>query len=330
MDFIAVDNNGKELGNITSIKEADIEIGDTNTFELTFSSSDWEESDELPTIDYFYSDVGEIGGFIRKIKVMTASKKVKASGYTWRGYLDKKVIVPPDGSTHRIVSGDANEVIRELLADGFGNIIKASDEVAGINIDSYKFRYCTLLGGLTSMLASVDAKLHIRYVPKKTEEGSGYIELYAAPFGDYSSKIEFSEDGRINLTATDDRMGINHLICLGSGTGLKRMVHHLYVDDKGKISDTQFYTGLDEMTEIYDYSSVESEEDLISSGKDRLRDRKNSQSIEVTADDIDLDVGDIVTGREAITGIDFKVEVKRVIYKIDTDGNLTKEYQVGK
>lgn len=333
MEFTAVGTNKKELGRISNIKSADIEIGDTNTFELTFLSEEWLNADELNGIDYFYCAGEEVGGMIRKLKVMTEKGQVKASGLTWRGNLGVKVIQPPTGEAYRIVSGEANAILRELIDDEFDGLIKGSTEVSDFTITSYPFaRYCTLLEGLEAMLAKVGAKLRIRYQESKMVDGTlqrGYAEVSAVAVNDYSNKIEFSKDGRIHLTAKDNRMGVNHLICLGQGELTDRLVVHLYVGQDGSIMDTQYYTGIEEVCETYEYTSEEDADELASQGTKRLNENKNSRSIELTADDIDVELGDIVGGEEEITGISMKTSIIRVIYKINSDGILSKQYKVG-
>lgn len=333
MEFTAVDSSGRELGIIQNIKQADIEIGDTNTFELVFLRDEWLSSDELPTIDYFCCYGQEIGGRIKKIKVLTEKGQVKASGYTWRGNLAKKIIEPPEGEAYLVVSGDANEILSSLIDGEFDGLIVASGENSGFTIKSYQFnRYCTILDGISSMLASVRAKLQIQYVPSKEAGGvmeKGYVEISAVPINDYSDKVEFTNEGRIHMTATDDRTGVNHLICLGKGELTERTVIHLYVDQNGTVGQTQYYTGIDEITETYDYSSVESEEELLESGTKKLNELKNTRSIEISPDDIEVDIGDIVGGKEEITGIEMKTSIIRIIYKINNNGTLTKQYKVG-
>ena len=64
-----------------------------------------------------------------------------------------------------------------------------------------------------------------------------------------------------------DKMGINHLICLGLGELKNRTVIHLYADANGVISRTQTQFGSDEVTNVYDYAGAETE-NLIKSGTD--------------------------------------------------------------
>lgn len=333
MEFVAVDSLGKELGILKNIKQADIEIGDTNTFELVFLKDEWVNSDIYPNMDYFFVSGSEIGGRCKKIKVLTEKSQVKISGYTWRGNLAKKIIKPPEGEAYRVVSGDANEILRSLINDRFSGLILASSEESGFAIKSYQFsRYCTMLDGINAMLSSVGAKLQIIYISSKEVGGTiekGYVEVSAVPINDYSESVEFSDEGRIHLTATDDQTGVNHLICLGKGELTERTVIDLYVDSQGNISTEQHYYGLDEIAQTYDYSSVESEEELYKSGVEKLKELRSNQSIEMSPEDIDVELDDIVGGKESITGIEMSVKIKRIIYKINTNGTLSKEYKVG-
>lgn len=332
MEFTAVDSSGRELGIIQNIKQADIEIGDTNTFELVFLRDEWLSSDELPTMDYFCCYGNEIGGRIKKIKVLTEKGQVKVSGYTWRGNLNKKIIEPPLREAYLIVSGEANEILSSLVDDEFDGMIVASKEVSEYTIKSYQFnRYCTMLDGISSMLASVGAKIKLQYIPRKEVGGvmeKGYVEISAVPIMDYSD-MDLTTEGRIHMTATDDQTGVNHLICLGKGELQERTVVHLYVNHFGNICEDQFYTGMDEITETYDYSSVESYDELVASGKKKLGELKSKRSIEISPDDIDVDIGDIIGGKEDITGIEVATSIIRIIYKINTNGTLTKQYKVG-
>lgn len=333
MEFTAVDQDNKDLGKIKSIKQADIEIGDTNTFELVFLSDDWVASDELATIDYFCCEGQEIGGKIRKLKVLTEKGQVKASGYTWRGNLAKRIIEPPEGGAYLIVGGEANTVLATLINGCFDGFIIASQADSGFSIGSYQFaRYCTMLEGITDMLASVGAKIKIQYIGSKNVNGEiqrGYVEVSAVPIQDYSDKIEFSTEGRIHMTATDDKSGVNHLICLGKGELTERLVVHLYTDQDGNVTTSQYYTGMEEICETYEYNSVESADELTASGTKKLDELKNKRSIEISPDNIEVDIGDIVGGKEMITGIEMKTHIVRIIYKINNNGTLTKQYKVG-
>lgn len=86
---------------------------------------------------------------------------------------------------------------------------------------------------------------------------------------------------------------------------------------------------MDEITEIYDYSTAETLEDLISYGTARLKERANYKKLEISLNEIDAQIGDIVGGRERITGISLKKQIQNIILKIDGKGRLKITHKVG-
>ena len=89
----------------------------------------------------------------------------------------------------------------------------------------------------------------------------------------------------------NNQRDINHMICLGKGELKDRLVIDLYVDQNGKIGQTQFFQGVDEIADIYDSSSSEYE-DLLKGGTERLEKAKNSieydLTLETLEDEIDI------------------------------------------
>lgn len=86
---------------------------------------------------------------------------------------------------------------------------------------------------------------------------------------------------------------------------------------------------MDENEEIYDNNNAE-EEELISDGTKRLKERMNFKKFEVNVfDNIeqDLQIGDIIGGRDYITGISVK---KKIVGKILTikEGVENIEYRI--
>lgn len=331
MELIAVGADGK-LGTL-NVRALDVDIGKTNDFELTFSASDW-GSDFLAQADHWYAyGYAEIGGRILSIQSSTATKQVKLTGPTWRGMMEKKIIEPDAGMDYKIVSGDANDILREIIGQRFGSFFQVPSTKSGITIKSYQFkRYCTLLDGLVEMLYTQNAKLEIQYTPGHYDSGvytAGCVYVRTVPIIDYSDTIEYSQDGKIDFTAKDYRAGVNHLICLGTGELAERQVIHLYADTSGTISKTQTIFGVDEVAAVYDYSSAESLEELEKGGIQRLRELSNYKSLKIGLNEIEAQIGDIVGGEEQITGIAMKTQITNIIVKIDTKGKLTITHKVG-
>lgn len=331
MELIAVGANG-ELGTL-NVRALDVDIGKTNDFELTFSASDW-DNDFLAQADHWYAyGYAEIGGRILSIQSSTGTKQVKLTGPTWRGMMEKKIIEPDAGMDYKVVSGDANDILREIIGQRFGSFFQVPNTKSSITIKSYQFkRYCTLLDGLVEMLYTANSKLEIQYIPGHYDSGIytvGCVSVRAVPIIDYSDTIEYSQDGKIDFTAKDYRAGVNHLICLGTGELAERQVIHLYADTSGTVSKTQTIFGVDEVAAVYDYSSAESLEELEKGGIQRLRELSNYKSLKIGLNEIEAQIGDIVGGEEQITGISMKTKITNIIVKIDTKGKLTITHKVG-
>ena len=254
----------------------------------------------------------EFGGVLEYLQMGNMSDVVTRKGYTWRGLLAKGVITPPTGSDYKIVSGDANAVLASLLSGFMGGFFHVPAEASGITIDNYKFPlYCDYLEGITGMLQEYGGKLLIS-ADKPAASNGIIITAQAAKRVTIGDK--YSSDYPVNLTYTDDGMGINHLICLGPGELQNRTRVDLYVQEDGTIGTTQFYTGFKERTELYNYSNSESESNLITYGKRRLKERMSKRSLTLNNADVDGDIGDLVYGY--MNGIGTTAPISRKILTV--------------
>lgn len=120
------------------------------------------------------------------------------------------------------------------------------------------------------------------------------------------------------------------MICLGRGELEDRTVVHLYADESGNISRTQTIIGLDEVAEVLDYPSAESEEELIKSGTERLQELLDSTDISVDCNETEdlYNVGDMVSAYDEATGIAITAEVTKKIVTI-SNGRTIIQYKVG-
>lgn len=317
MDLIYSDSNGKELGFLKNGYSLDLDIGKTNDFEITCKSEE-----KIMDFDYrIYINHTEYGGVIRGIRVDTGLNKLSYYGQTWRGILDNYVIAPGNGEDYVTVSGNTSDIIRTLIR-GFGlSTVYSVGDCDGI-ITRYQFdRYCTLLSGITKMLNSVGYRLSISCI-------SGEVTLTPAKIADYSETIEYSRDGNVDFKIDDNRNGINHLICLGKGELKERQVINLYLQSDGTIDKTQYYEGLEEHAAVYDYSAVESLDELEKSGRERFVEMLSNQTLEMSVDEINVELGDKVGGRERLTGISIVRPITQKIVKI-SNGKLQISYTVG-
>lgn len=320
---------GSDLCDILPVMNAyiDIAVGNSeNNFEIKINRQKWESRMTFGNVLYVKNT--EYGGIIGEINTSTSEGAVSLIGYTWRGILDKKIIQPPTGHAHKKVSGELNKVIGSLISEHFDAYFVVSQKDTGIDVNNYQFeRYCTLLYGIEKMLKSVNYRLQIKYMQQ--EHGQpGYIEIAAVPIVDYSQQIELSQDSRLNFTFKNIKNGVNHLICLGKGELQDRQVVHLYVQKNGSIGTTPYYTGLQEIAGTYEDTSSEAAE-LQEKGIEKLQELMNSTafSMDVEKLNIDLEIGDVVGGRDYITGMYTAKPVVKKIYRLD-NGKETLEYEL--
>ena len=300
-ELILADPAGNEVRAILDA-EVDLEIGEVNEFEITVSRVGFE--DTIPQKSRIFVPDTEYGGLIRRIRTSTSMNTVTMGGYTWRGLLEKKIIQPDAGQDYATATGELNAVLWGMVEPEFDGLFVASTEDTGVEVSGYQFeRYCTLHDGLQKMLKSVGYKLHFEY--KQGEQGAaGYVEISAVPIVDYSDQIELSGDMRLNFIARQVNDGVNHLICLGDGELKDRIVLHLYVQADGSIGTTPYYTGEDEIADVYDFPSADAES-LETYARDYFPQLQSYKSFEMDLEALDLDVeiGDTIGGRDYITGI---------------------------
>lgn len=324
MELRIADKNGLEIAELSAF-QLDSDTNGEKTVEVTVPAQKWESYMTFGT--RVYVPETEIGGLIGQLYTDTATNTVSLMGRTWRGVLNSKIIVPPSGSNYYRISGELNQCISELIGARFGNLIQVSSEYT-VTVTSFKFpRFCTLLEGIEKMLKSVGYRLNIVY-HAGDPNGAGHLEIGAVPAVDYSEQIELSQDSRLNFTLYDIRNGVNHLICGGKGELDSRTIINLYVQPDGSIGTTQYYTGLDEIEYFYENTSTETEE-LEDQAKETLQGMMNRKEFQMNVEALDLDVsiGDIIGGRDYITGNYLKKPVENIILTIQ-DGIISKEYTV--
>lgn len=271
---------------------------------------------------FIYMEGTEYGGIVDAKNAITNSESIKYMGRTWHGVMNSKVIQPDAGENYLVVSGDANDILSMLIVRlGLSELFTAKKEASGIDIQNYKFRrYCKGYDGAADMLSANGAKLKIVWKNQT-------VELSAVPIDDYSKN---PVDGDTTmLTVEQHKNKVNHLVCLGKGELAEREVIHLYADQNGNICDTQFYTGVDEVTDIYENSNTE---DLRSDGVKRFKELLDSDKAEITLpanDVLTYDIGDIVEASDVKTGVSAKASVTQKIVRIN-NGAISTEYKTGR
>ena len=307
MELILTDERYNDVRRLT-FSNADFDIGSANDFELI-----------LPLED-FKPDI-KCGGIITGRETNTDDRTVKLTGSTWRGMLGNRIIEPPAGSAYRVISGELNAVIGELINSMYGSLIVASEVDTGITV-KYQFdRYTTVLAGLQKMLKQVGYKLHIEYVQ---QEGgaAGYAAVSAVPIIDYSQRIELSQDSRVNFTIGINNGTVNHLICLGKGELEQREVIHLYLQRNGEISSEKAYFGVDEIAAVYENSNSD---DLKADGLEHYEELLQGTSLSMNVESLGIEgveIGDIIGGRDYVTGMQIKKPLAGMIITANSQTSI--------
>ena len=312
----------------TNSERVDQGVLSAYAFDLSFGASENDFALVIGTaeamLDYgsvIYMEGTEYGGIVDAKQARTNSESITYIGRTWHGLLNSKIIEPDSGENYCVVSGDANAILSLLIARmGLTELFTAKKETAGIDISNYQFhRYCKGYDGIADMLSDNGAKLKIAWKNQT-------VELSAVPIDDYTKNP--IDGDTTTLTVEQHETKVNHLVCLGKGELAEREVIHLYVDQNGNIGDTQYYIGVDEVTEKYENSNTE---DLRSDGVKRLKELRDNDKAEITLpenDALTYDIGDIVEASDVQTGVSATASVTQKIVRIN-NGAISTEYKTG-
>lgn len=328
MDLIYMTADKEDIG-VLQEYELDLEIGGENDFECTLAA----KAHCCHEGYFLYIEGTEYGGVIDSIQSDTGTKDVTYSGRTWHGILGSKIIIPLQGTDasksgvtlkttdskgaslinrYLIVSGDANDCIQYIIDRiGLSDMFAAPGTASGFTINQFQFnRYTDAYKGLQKMLASAGLKLHLEY-------RDGKVIVSAQDRYDYAEDDSFDSD-MLDFRVAKNYKTVNHLICLGSGELEKRMVIHLYADTEGNISQTQTQFGFDEYCAVYDFSAVESEEELLQYGTDELQSMWKQDELSIDFDEAmdAYDVGDIVGAADVVTGVEISSIITKKIVTI--------------
>lgn len=306
----------KELGVIQNANIM-VDTNKTKEFSIQIARCNWNKDFTFSNLVYVPDT--EFGGEIGEILTDTTLDYVELKGITWRGMLEYKVIEPPDGNDYKVVSGELHTVMKEMIEPEFDGLFVVSGELTNVSVNEFRFeRYCTLLAGIAKMLKSVGYKLQLT---RRRERGrSGYVLVEAVPIIDYSTQIELSKDCRLNYTMDDKRNGVNHLIVTGKGELQERNVFHLYMWPDGSIQTEQYYTGRKERAKVYENTSTETTE-LQVQAEEKLKSLANKKTFKMDVEKlgINVSIGDIVGGRDYLTGLYAAKQIENITYSIIND-----------
>lgn len=322
MELIYTDAQWHDLAVVAGC-ELDCEFGpgSRNSWQLECPADD---APAMSDGSLLYCDGGEVGGVVDGIAPDTGEGTVTFSGRTWHGVLDGNLIAPAAGQDYKTVDGEANAAIGSLIGEmGISDLFAADPADSGVRV-SHQFGRPAATGyqGLVDMLAGSGAKLRTRF-----DSASRKCVLSAAPKGDYST--EELDGDRISVKIERDWRPVNHLACFGSGELKDRIRLDLYADESGNVSKTQSIFGAKHRGAVYDYSSADAEA-LEKDGRKKLEELQAADEIQVTLpDDSEYEIGDVVGGREPVTGIYTTATLTRKTVLIDGDGETDVRYEAG-
>ena len=289
---------------------------DENDFELTVDRL-------IDAGSYVYFDGGECGGVVDSLKdsLKDGRSTLTYGGRTWHGMLANKILEPDKGKDYLTVSGNASTILGALLSRvSLTPLFKAVVPPSGdVSIKSYQFeRYVDAYTGVCAMAKANGLKLKVAY-------RSGHVETWLETAGDYGNDID---SDLLDFDASRTWRKPNHMIGLGKGELGNRIVSHWYADSKGNVTQTQTFKGLDEIAQVYDYSSAEADE-LAKNTKKKLQDLQSEGEVKVTVHEdsgIVFDVGDTVTARDNLTGITVNATISKKIVKV-SGGVMSVDYE---
>ena len=306
------------VGDVREIEEFELDLAfgsDENALKLEARAGEAPEEGQ-----FVFIDATEYGGVIDQASYEAgreATGSILCKGRTWHGILAGKRLLPDSGSGYLSVSGKAGEVLASLVERmGLSGLFSAAADDTAV---SYTFeRFCDGYSGLKALAKANGRKVSMR-------RRGGKVELSLPPVVDYANKVD---SDLLDFKLTSVHRCVNHLVCAGTGELEDRAVVHFYADAAGNVSHTQSLFGVDEISALYDYSNAD-EEKLEEEGRKKLQEYQTQGSVEVDAhDDIDVDVGDVISARDNAHGRTVSAEVAKKIVKVSR-GVATYSYEVG-
>ena len=306
------------IGDIREIEEFELDIAygsDENALKLEARAGDAPEEGQ-----FVFIDGTEYGGVVDQASYEAgreATGSILCKGRTWHGILAGKRLLPDSGSGYLSVSGKAGDVLASLIERmGLSGLFSAASDDTAV---SYTFdRFVDGYSGLKAMAKANGRKVSMR-------RKGGKVEISLPPAVDYANKVD---SDLLDFTLTSVHRCVNHLVCAGTGELENRAVVHFYADAAGNVSHTQSLFGVDEISALYDYSNAD-ESKLEEEGRKKLQEYQTQGSVEVEAhDDIDVDVGDVISARDNAHGRTVTATVVKKIVQVSR-GVATYSYEVG-
>ena len=310
--------NDSALGDVRELSDFELDLAfgiDENEFSLECTAAYAPEEGQ-----FVFIDGTEYGGVVDQASYEAgreATGSILCKGRTWHGILAGKRLLPDSGSGYLSVSGKAGDALAALIERmGLSELFSAASDDTSV---SYTFdRFVDGYSGLKAMAKANGRKVAMR-------RKGGKVEISLPPVVDYANKVD---SDLLDFTLTSVHRCVNHLVCAGTGELENRAVVHFYADETGNVSHTQTFFGVDEICALYDYSNADADK-LKEEGKKKLKEYQTKGSVEVDAhDDIDVDVGDVISARDNAHGRTVSATVVKKIVQVSR-GVATYKYEVG-
>lgn len=310
--------NDSALGDVRELSDFELDLAfgsDENALSLECDAAYAPEEGQ-----FVFIDGTEYGGVVDQASYEAgreATGSILCKGRTWHGILAGKRLLPDSGSGYLSVSGKAGEVLASLIERmGLSGLFSAAADDTAV-----KFTFDRFMDGYSGLKAM--AKANGRKVAMRRKGGK--VEISLPPVVDYANKVD---SDLLDFTLTSVHRCVNHLVCAGTGELENRAVVHFYADETGNVSHTQTFFGVDEICALYDYSNADADK-LEEEGKKKLKEYQTKGSVEVDAhDDIDVDVGDVISARDNAHGRTVSATVVKKIVQVSR-GVATYSYEVG-
>lgn len=302
---------------------------ENNDFELELKPSHWKDYD-IRKNDWLYFPKTEWGGKVTRIT--NSGSSVLVGGPNFRALLTNRIIPPPFNVTfgkYLIIDLELNEALKFLYEyqPNTPNIdvpyFVFSQDDTGIQMKE-QFRFEQYLKAVTKRLKTRSYRLEVRH---EYLHSNKLLRVTAEPITDYSEFEFYNEDSKAYITSTSDETYLKkYLLCLGQGELEDRMV--VLLEKEGSIvtvvndlTDPKYADFLTD-TEIYDYSSAETREELIKGGTERLLDKCGiTEEVNIHLNEnIDYYLGDIIGGEDSITGIKVRQSIIKKELNFGSDG----------
>jgi hypothetical protein len=260
----------------------------------------------------------EYGGEISGSEIDIAQNTIKYTGRTWRGCLSQWIIEPPAGQDYLIVSGNLADSLRQLPMGEWIEV--ANTSYSG---GTYQFnRYIPTFEGATNLLTAAQSNLRMAFNFESDGYGGKAI-LNIIEARDRRNEIEVSQDynDKIQLKIVRDGNTPRHIICLGQGELHEREVIHLYADEDWNVTQTPIAGAFP--VEAYDASATE---DLLGDGTKYFKELiHNHEQIEVNINDLDIQLSDIIGGKDVLTNETVSAEITTILWRVENYGEYQSE-----